>query len=418
MMDNAGRNIVLVSIDSLRADHCGLHGYERDTTPNLSALADESVVFENAIAPAAFTEQSMPAIFTGDFNMPGDRDTPREHIGKRQFLPEMLSERGYATAGFTPNPFTSRNFGFSQGFDEFHNFFENDSRGEIAKTFLSRISQGDFIEAIRVGANMAGYNIPGIGNQSIPFRAYEDIVKEWIEEASEPFFLWIFLLEVHSPYRPTPEYRAMSLHRMLYLNLVRSHLVDRDPTPEETEQLVDLYDGTIELTDDIITTLMDDLDEYDPVFVVHPDHGESFGEHDNFGHNEYLYEENIHVPFMVTNTPASGRVTDPISLRQVSDVVDSIARDGTFDPDAFTSEEVVSRVGHEKVAIWEETAKYILNRESKSEQYELTEDPEEQPPASGGEVGQRGTERVYTHLNTEEKKKRVARIIETHEELE
>ena len=409
-------NIVLISVDSLRADHCGLYGYEQDTTPNLSAIADESVIFENAVAPAAFTEQSMPAIFTGEFNMPADPDTNEEHTAKRPFLPELLANRGYSTAGFTPNPFTSRNFGFSRGFDEFHDFFGNDSRADIAKTLFSRAAQGDIVEAIRVGANMAGFNIPGIGNQSIPFRAYDDMVMDWVEKSSEPFFLWIFLLEVHSPYRPTKEYREMSLPRMLYLNFVRSHLWDRDPDKGETQQLLQLYDGTIRQIDDVFGTLMQEFQEYDPVFIVHSDHGESFGEHDNFGHNSYLYEENIHVPFIIANAGLSGRVQEPISLRELPDIVTEIADNGEFNPTSFTRDQVLARVGHEKIAARGEETKYILNRDSAPEYYDLAADPSETELANRSHVEEDALRRITSHVNGETEKQLLAHIVSSIEE--
>lgn len=109
------RNIVLVSIDSLRADHCGFMGYDRGTTPNLDRLANEGVVFVNAIAPGPATPQSMPAIFTGahpyaavDSEKFDTRKNIKHHLNRSRTIPEQLTELGYTTAGFSPNPFTSR----------------------------------------------------------------------------------------------------------------------------------------------------------------------------------------------------------------------------------------------------------------------------------------------------------------------
>jgi arylsulfatase len=134
------RNIVLITVDSLRADHCGFMGYDQDTTPYLDTLADESVVFDRAIAPAPFTKQSMPAIFTGQYHTP-TRDDYEDHVRKRDTIAERLSRRGYSTAGFSPNPFASRNFGYDDGFDLFEDFFGNDSREKIARTLLTRAKE-------------------------------------------------------------------------------------------------------------------------------------------------------------------------------------------------------------------------------------------------------------------------------------
>ena len=372
-------NIVLVTVDSLRADHCGFMGYEKDTTPNLDRMAEDGVVFENAISPAPFTEQSMPAIFTGYDVPPGDDDNFREHTQKREMLPERLKRRGYRTAGFSPNPFASRSFGFEQGFDEFSDFFGNNSKSEIGRTMLSRIAGGDFIEAIRLSANMAGYNIPGIGNQSIPLRSYYDRAIEWIESGEEPFFLWLFLLEVHSPYRPTREYRSMWLPQMLYLNLVRSHLFDRDPTPEEIQQLRELYDGTIQVVDAAVERLMSDLESYDPILVFHSDHGEAFGEHDNLGHDDYLYEENIHVPFFIANGPESERIDAPVSLLKLSDIVTRLADERSLTSEVFDDELQTAQVNQQKVAVRGRSQKYILD-ESGGRGYDLKIDPKELDP--------------------------------------
>lgn len=396
-MSDERPNIVLVTVDSLRADHCGFMGYEKDTTPTLDRMAEKGVVFENATAPAPFTEQSMPAIFSGHDILPSDVNQYCHHVNRRPFLPDLLSQKGYRTAGFTPNPFTSSNFGFDRSFDEFHDFFENDSKSEIAEAMASRIINTDFVEAIRLGANMAGYNIPGLGNQSIPLRSYYDMVLDWVEQGDEPFFLWLFLLEVHSPYRPTREYRTVWLPEMLHLNFVRSYLLDRDPTPQEAEKLEKIYDGTIEMADSLVEQLMIDLSSYDPTLIFHSDHGESFGEHDNFGHNDYLFEENIHVPLLITNTQESKRVSDPLSLRMLPEIICRIADGCSLTDDSVGSEYSISQVNHEQVSVRAQNRKYIFDS-SGGRVYNLGIDQLEQKPRASNPSKE--LTRVASYLNT------------------
>jgi arylsulfatase len=125
-MSDGRPNIVLVTIDSLRADYCGYIDDDSTATPTLDRLAEEGLAFETAIAPGPSTPESMPAVFTGEYPIDGDentlaawRDRIRRHMRTRDPLASRLSRAGYETAAFTPNPFTSRHFAFDQGFDRF-----------------------------------------------------------------------------------------------------------------------------------------------------------------------------------------------------------------------------------------------------------------------------------------------------------
>ena len=390
------RNIVLVTIDSLRADHCGFMGYGKDTTPTLDRMAEEGLVFENAIAPAPFTEDSISAMFTGECPIRDTRDsslgnTIRSHVARRGSIPQTLSEEGYATAGYSPNPHASRQFGLDKGFDKYRDFLSDRNSPEILRTMFSRFRNGDMVECLRLGANMAGLNIPGFGNQSIPVRAYYDEILDWVSRTTEPFFLWMFPLEVHSPYRPTCRFRGIPFYEMLRLNLVRSSMIDRSPTTEETLKLVRLYDGTIKQIDEVISQLESDLGTFDPVFIVTSDHGEAFNEHGNFGHNNDLYEENIHVPLLVSGIEQSGRISEPISLRKLPEIVSDLTKRSPFEWKHLTGSEVDSRVQKKKIGIRSKCWKYIVSPES-SEYYDLSEDPIENH-SDASDANQRGVKR-------------------------
>src|SRR6056297_1266624 len=111
-------NLALVTVDSLRADHVGCYGYERETTPNIDDVASRSHVFTEAIAHACATRPSFPSLLTSTHGMLyGGFD----HLSDEQVpLSVPLSERGYATGGFHSNPFLSAEFGYSRGFDAFN----------------------------------------------------------------------------------------------------------------------------------------------------------------------------------------------------------------------------------------------------------------------------------------------------------
>jgi len=387
-MNDEQPNIVLVTVDSLRADHCGFMGYEKETTPYLDKLAEDGVVFENAVAPAPFTAQSIPAILTGShpLNCSGNTsigESTRTHIDKHESIAQNLSKRGYSTAGFSPNPHASRQFGLDQGFDTFHDFIGDDQISKSIKTIASQLRKGDFVEAFRLGANMLGLNIPGFGNQSIPVRAYYDQMISWASNATKPFFLWMFPLEVHSPYRPERQFRDALFIKMLYLNLIRSAIVNRDPSVEETEQLLSLYDGAIQSVDATIEMLHKDLAEFDPILIVTGDHGEAFGEHDNFGHKDDLYSENVKIPLLVSGTDESGRIAEPISLKKLSAMISQMAIGGSVDWQMFTEPMVPTRVQEQMLSVRSPETTYIISGNSSvtyNQIADTNEVPIERPP--------------------------------------
>jgi arylsulfatase len=203
-------NIVLVTVDSLRADHCGFHGYDREITPTLDRLADEGLILENAIAPGPATPESMSVIHTGQFLKPyytGNADVPiihrrenvRSHLSNHPTIAEALSRAGYTTLGFSPNPFTSRPFGFQKGFDEYEDFLDSTSRGptsSIYRRMFERFIGGDTqLTPIRLLLNWI--------QREEMFKSwdqYYDQVVDTVNRVEEPFFLWVFLLDTHLPY--------------------------------------------------------------------------------------------------------------------------------------------------------------------------------------------------------------------------
>ena len=119
------RNIVLVTLDSVRADHCSFMGYHRETTPTLDKMAREGLVFENAIAAGVGTPASMMGAFTGNFAPLADEVNPklwREEFKRRKTLAQVLSKHGYSTGAVVPNTFASSYFGFNKGFQYFQDF--------------------------------------------------------------------------------------------------------------------------------------------------------------------------------------------------------------------------------------------------------------------------------------------------------
>ena len=340
------RNVVLVSIDSLRADHCGFMGYEKDTTPTLDSMAEDGLVFENAVAPGPATPESMPATFTGHY--PIDRQTKarevagtterfQAHLARHETIAEWFSDQGYATAGFTPNPWTCRHFGFDRGFDYFQDFLDQDRSSGIWERMLA--GQGSKpLTALRLVSNWSQREAT-----FKPWSSFYDEIVEWTRNAPEPYFLWVFLLDPHFPYLPSNEHRSQSRWRTYEANL-RLYLESQTTpySPRVHEQLVTAYDDAIRYTDDFFQRLRSDLADDDPAIVIHADHGEAFGEHGTYGHHDQLYDANVKVPLVVSGVP-SETVTEPVSVRSIPDIAERVATGS--DPTSVARPSVLTRTG-------------------------------------------------------------------------
>lgn len=378
----SGRNVVLVTIDSLRADHCGyVNGQEqeRSLTPELDAMATEGVSFENAIAPGPSTYESMPAILTGDqmCEYPtGDGDAldrRGEQIRlntRRETVAERFAARGYDTAAFTTNPYTGRHSNFARGFERFEDFLDG-GEGPLMRraAHLPVLSEAKHLVTLLRG-----------DRASKPWHSYYDDVLQWVCGASEPYFLWVFLLDAHTPYLVPDEYREGSKAGMYYHNwrfwAAQKWGLDLAPDPAV---LASLYRGTVRSVDAFLGRLRQDVED-DPIIAVHADHGEAFGEHDTFGHEAALYEENVHVPLVLSNTDKTGRVRDPVSLTALPELLSGASTDSVSVPD---SDYALSRTfGPRHLALRGRDWKYITTVSPEAEiageeLYDLAADPGE-----------------------------------------
>ena len=319
------RNIVLISYDSLRADHCGYMGYDRDTTPTLDRWSEEGVTFQNAIAPASRTSISMSSVHTGDILIRDDSRTAEEfarrHFNRNETIANKLSRKGYNTGAFSPNAYASRYYGFDEGFDHFEDFMFDSSIYQ--KIFGKHKSESEFFTALR--------NIRNAVLREEVFKTWDKYINDvesWVDEQGEPFFLWIFSLEPHFPYLTPRKYRQWgSLIDMYYYNWLCNNLIDQfniNIDEEKMQKIIDIYDDSIRFADRLLRSLQQRFEEYDPIYIVHGDHGEAFNEHSVYGHfYPSFYEENIHVPLTVYNANREPLTIDrPISLTAIPKIIE------------------------------------------------------------------------------------------------
>lgn len=285
-------NVVLVSIDTLRADHLSLYGYERSTSPVLDALAQRcGVVFEQATAPASWTLPSHLSIFTGLDPITHRVIVETRAPAKLVTLAERLRDAGYHSSAVTAGAYTSSRYGLSQGFDRYL-----EARGVWAPDELER----------------------GV---SVALREIERLAKR------EPFLLFLHTYDVHAPYRPREPYASRFAETTLPQDRVVAmrKIPNEEPsdvrtrewpfwTPEdhsggrvriddegELARVVDLYDAGIAHTDARLARFFEALYASElgrrTVLVVTSDHGESLGERQLYNHRS-AYENVLHVPLI------------------------------------------------------------------------------------------------------------------------
>jgi arylsulfatase A-like enzyme len=276
---SAGCNIILISIDTLRADHLGCYGYSKNTTPNIDKFSRDSVLFENTIAQAPSTEPAHASIFTSLIpSHHGAFYSDKKPIPQKTVtMAEILKGDGYKTISFNGGGQVAAEFGFDQGFD-------------LYSSFPGRI---DHLDKVFIGKVEA--------------------VMDWIKNnPNEKFFAFLHTFEVHHPYTPEKEYLRMfdssysgalggHISRELLANINEGRL---EMSAEDKQHIINAYDGEIFSMDKAFGVLVDFLKKeglYENTLIIFTsDHGEEFGEHGRMGwHGHALYDEQLKVPLII-----------------------------------------------------------------------------------------------------------------------
>jgi arylsulfatase len=274
----AGPNLVLITIDALRADHVGAWGHSRATTPRLDALMASGLRFERAVAQAPWTLPSLASIHTGLY--PSEHGADRIASGLPRSavtVAEVLRDAGYRTVGVVSHTFAGRRYGLDQGFEVFD---ESQSRGPDAVT-----SGGLTRAALEHASGTDG----------------------------RPLFLWVHYFDPHWSFVRHPEFAHAASRPDLPEKLPYAWLqaISATVTPDELDYVRAVYDEEVSSTDHWIGELVDALPdvlsealaatsaERPTVWIVVADHGEQFMERGRFGHGRDLYDELIRVPLAV-----------------------------------------------------------------------------------------------------------------------
>ena len=293
---------MLISLDTLRADHLPMHGYPVQTSPNLQELADRGVRFSRVYSPSSYTLPTHVTMLSGQHPWLHGVHRPDERIDRRRtpLLARRLRDEGYFTVALTGGGFVDPEFGFDTGFDRYDTVDPGIAHVvSVHRRFSS-------------GAEDA---------RQATLDQREAALREWIRARADgpPFFLFVHTYAVHR-FRPEPEYRAaIDAERVAAHRREHGHSTES----EVLERVLD-YDGSIRQADErvvraVIESLRDaGLDE-NTIVSVHSDHGEELYDRREWGHGHTLREEVLRVPWVLfdPNGPHGVEIDVPVPLHQV-----------------------------------------------------------------------------------------------------
>lgn len=337
-------SILLVVIDTLRADAVSAYGSVEGTTPTIDALAQEGLLYTHAYAPSPWTVPSHATLLTGL-----RVDQHRVGVGGRMTLAEestTLAERlrdaGYQTAGFAENVLVSATFGMNQGFEHFAasspalNLQPEHDRWSLVKNVL-KVLRGGALDVIE-GRDRS---LEGIGRTlrwtwdgitaavwAEPFDSVGEARDVFADlDPARPRFVFVNLMDAHEPYTVRAENpfvpadaSEQELRRFAAPGITPFRICDRLPSPREIALLRGLYHGEARAADAKVAALREALLGSDParplITVVTADHGEHFGEHRLLDHQFSVRNPVLHVPLVVHGLDGvpPGRVETPVEL--------------------------------------------------------------------------------------------------------
>lgn len=362
-------DVVLIVVDTLRAQNLSLYGYERATSPHLERFAEDGVTYERATTPGTWTVPAHGALFTGytpSFHgaerVPGNRILATPINPQTRTLAEILHEHGFRTGAFVANAtYVTGILGFDRGFE----------------VFASRLPDS---------------RAPGVVAAALA----------WLGESRRPAFLFMNLLDPHEPYEPPPPFVTRFPGRSPALG---TYLTDKvrageNVTPEMRSHFLSQYDGEIAFADEALGRFfagLRDSGRYDgALIIVTSDHGEFFGEHGLAGHGNATYEPMLHVPLIVKypgNRRAGERVERRVSTLGVFATI--LAAVSIAKPDGVPSVPVdeahpvwleeIDFFGFRVIVGYEDRWKIVRSvkgQEERTRVWDLVADPEETAPVS------------------------------------
>jgi len=273
------KNVILLTIDTLRKDILWCYGNKDGLTPFIDSLQDKCIKFTNAQSTGPYTQASFPGILTSSYYLEYGRQ--KKCSPKRTLISEVLKKSEITTAAFHSNPYLCDYFGWNRGWDIFYDSMQDEVSDKI----------------------------PYIKGDGINYK-----VDQWLSSYTKndnynPLFLWTHYMDIHEPYIPARGYLdkidpSIDLSEDEMLILFKEIILKRDiSNPEIVKLLKKLYDAQVRETDDYVKEFFRVLEKYDilkdSVIIITADHGDEFGEHGGLSHDGKMYSELISIPLLI-----------------------------------------------------------------------------------------------------------------------
>jgi len=318
-------NIILITVDCLRADHLSCFGYNRISTPNIDKLAEKGAIFYNAFSNGPYTTMSFPSIFTSTYPLmyPYIKENNLFITDERTSFVDVLKRYGIRTAAFHSNPHLSGYFGYNKGFDLFEDHISRASRSRARNISVSnnlkkigakiKAKDTNLYKILKKGYDFIQKTNRDLGlylKKDYPYIKAEVLNQEvlnYVSKNPKKFFVWIHYMDIHAPYLPPQPLinHIRNLHlqkRTIYKNKNKGDL--KKISNRDIQHLVNLYDKGISYIDHELGKLLKHLKNFDihldnTYIILTSDHGEEFMEHGDLGHLPKLYDDRLHIPLII-----------------------------------------------------------------------------------------------------------------------
>ncbi len=320
-------NVILISIDTLRADHLSCYGYHRETTPNIDKIASDGTIFRRNYSTGVWTPPGHASMLTGLYV--SEHGVYGENRLNRSIptIAETLKAHGYQTAGFVNNSQVGELVGFEKGHDTFVEVW----KGVKPKSLLKKV----FTRTGKVIREKFGYEDLGANRTN-------KLYGEWMKENynhETPFYVFLHYAEPHNPLNPPRPYKNKYIDRSsdnldigkikkVAFNPLICFVEDLNLNQDEIEYLKSLYDGEIGYIDSKIAEVIRMLKENncydDTMIIITADHGEHFGEHDLWSHTASLYNEVLHIPLIIKFPKGIDHIREVEDCTQLVDIFPTI----------------------------------------------------------------------------------------------
>ncbi|MFN2399266.1 MAG: sulfatase [Gemmatimonadaceae bacterium] len=411
-------SVILLILDTVRAHNLSVYGYHRATTPNLQRLARSGVRFDWAFSTAPWTLPSHASILTGRFPHETSVNWVRPLDGTHPTLAEVLSARGYLTAGFVANTdYCSRESGLDRGFAHYKDFAFTPGHMFYSSSLVRNGSKSHRLR------HMLGYY------QMLGRKSAEQVNGEFVKwlsgnDRGRPFFAFLNFLDAHAPYLPPAPFHTRFGNGGKRRNPLLTEEANRKLGPGDSLALrylqseVDAYDNSLAYLDHQIGQLLGELERrnllHNTIVIVTSDHGEGFAEHQHLGHGEDLHTPALHVPLLISfpgRIPAGVTVPQPVSVRDIPSTVAALVGIGGEAPfpgkslgrywgsgGALVAADTVLSSEEDMISLVTAQHHFLTNSDGTEQLFQYRADPGEQRNVLGSEGGREIAQRLRAFL--------------------